>query len=334
MAESTSAAVRCLHVAKRLPARAMMRRRRRHGLILLYHRIATPPWDPWNMSVSPEHFEQQLALLSRVADVVPLSTLHSRLRAGRGGRPAVAVTFDDGYADNLHVALPLLERYEIPATVFLATGWMDQSVPFWWDRLSEVVRSMRQLPSEVKVPVGHDELVWRRKNGDDYRRERDRLHSEVWSRLLVASDDAREIALSQLQGYAGREAPIDPVARPMTADELRCLASSPLIEIGAHTMTHCSLPDLQPEEQFEEILGSRRQCCELTGEFPSSFAYPFGTPGAGTPELVRSAGFERACSIENNIVWDGGDTMLLPRVWVKDYSVRGFSARLHLAWLP
>jgi hypothetical protein len=75
-------------------------------------------------------------------------------------------------------------------------------------------------------------------------------------------------------------------------------------------------------------------CRELTGELPSSFAYPFGTLGEDTAELVRSAGFERACSIKNDIVWDGGDTMLLPRVWVKDYSIRGFSARMRLAWLP
>lgn len=71
------------------------------------------------------------------------------------------------------------------------------------------------------------------------------------------------------------------------------MASSPLVEIGAHTMSHCSLPDLPPYAQLEEILGSLRQCRELTGEFPSGFAYPFGRFDAGTPELVRSAGFDR-----------------------------------------
>jgi peptidoglycan/xylan/chitin deacetylase (PgdA/CDA1 family) len=284
------------------------------------------------MSVSPKHFEQQLAALSRVADVVPLSALDSRLRAGRNGRPVVALTFDDGYADNLYVALPLLERYEIPATVFLATGWIDRPEPFWWDRLSEVVRSIRRLPSEVRLLVGDEELVWQ--GGDDDRRDTDQLHLAVWSRLVVASDAERGAALSQLEGYADRETRVDPATRPMTTDELRCLASSPLVEIGAHTMSHCSLPDLPPDEQFEEILGSRRRCRELTGEFPSSFAYPFGGLDAGTPELVRLAGFERACSTENDIVWHDGDKMLLPRAWVRDYSIGEFSARLRLVWLP
>jgi peptidoglycan/xylan/chitin deacetylase (PgdA/CDA1 family) len=120
----------------------------------------------------------------------------------------------------------------------------------------------------------------------------------------------------------------------MMRDELRRLASSPLIEIGAHTMSHCWLSALSPDAQFEEILGSRRQCRDLTGEFPSSFAYPFGSLNAVTPELVRSAGFERACSTENDLVWAGSDMMLLPRVPVHNYPPREFAARLRIEWLP
>lgn len=119
----------------------------------------------------------------------------------------------------------------------------------------------------------------------------------------------------------------------MTKEELNRLATSPLIEIGAHTMSHCSLPHLSPHAQFEEILGSRQQCRQLTGEFPSSFAYPFGAHGAGTPELVGSAGFERAYSVKNELVWEGTNKMLVPRIHVRNYSSREFSARLRTGWL-
>lgn len=330
-----SAADRGLRVAKRSAKRAVLRQRRRHGLVLLYHRVATPSSDPWGLSVSPEHFEQQLALLCRNADIVPLSALDSRMQAGRRGRPVVALTFDDGYADNLHTALPLLERYGVPATVFVATGWIDRREPFWWDRLSEVVRSLQRLPAEVRLQVGGEDLIWRRKHTGDVReREREHLRTAVRSRLVVASDTHRLAALSQLERYADRETTVDSATRPMTTDELRQLAASPLIEIGAHTMSHCSLPDLSPAAQFEEVVGSRRQCHNLTGEFPSSFAYPFGNLDMDTPELVRSAGFDRAYTCENNLAWDGGDSMRLPRVGVRNYSVREFSARLRLAWLP
>src|SRR6516225_9491299 len=103
-----STAKKALHRAKRVSRRAIMRPWRAHGLVLLYHRVAAASWDPFNICVDPERFEQQLAGVSRVADIVPLQALTCGLHRGRSGRTVVALTFDDGYADNLHVALPLL----------------------------------------------------------------------------------------------------------------------------------------------------------------------------------------------------------------------------------
>lgn len=330
----TAAAIRNSGLAKYV-SRGVMRRRRPHGLILSYHRIAAPSWDPWAVCVSPGRFEQQLTVLSRRADLVPLSVLGSRLRAGRRRRPVIALTFDDGYADNLHNALPLLEQYNIPATVFIATGWVDRGGPFWWDQLIATVLSIKPLPPSISVSVGGDEFVWRRNKGArDHRRERSRLHLALWARLVVATDDEREVALNQLQRYGTSEPVVDPTTRPMTREELRRLAASSHIEIGAHTISHCSLPDLPPEAQFAEIQGSQRQCLELTGHLPSSFAYPFGNLDACTPELVRSAGFDMACTTEKEIVWEGTDEMLLPRIPVFDCPIRDFSAHLRFVWLP
>jgi peptidoglycan/xylan/chitin deacetylase (PgdA/CDA1 family) len=152
----------------------------------------------------------------------------------------------------------------------------------------------------------------------------------VWSVLLDASDEERRRALDDLERLADAGRRDDPAAGPMNPDELRRLASSPLIDIGAHTMSHSWLAGLPRDAQLEEIAGSRQQCRDLTGEFPSSFAYPFGAFDAVTPELVRSAGFERACSTENDLVWASSDMMLLPRVVVRNYAGRMFSARLRM----
>jgi peptidoglycan/xylan/chitin deacetylase (PgdA/CDA1 family) len=302
--------------------RAIKRHRRPHGLILSYHRIATASWDPWDICVSPKRFEQQLATLSRRAEIVPLPTLATRLRAGRRVRPVVALTFDDGYADNLYAALPLLERYDVPATVFIATGWIDRGEPYWWDRLSAIVMAINPLPPTISLPVGDEEFRWQ-SNGKrgKHRRDRDQFHYGLWSRMVATIDDVREAALNELQNYANDEAEVDPGARPMTREELRRLASSPLIEIGAHTMNHCSLPDLSPNAQLDEILGSRRQCRDFTGQVPSSFAYPFGRLDAETPGAVRSAGFGRACSTKPELVWADTDDMLMPRIQVPDCSI-------------
>src|SRR6267378_1680428 len=95
-------------------------------LILMYHRIANEPADPWGLAVSPAHFEEQLLVLRRTRRPVPLTEFVRHLAAGRLHPSAVAMTFDDGYADNLFAARPRLAAADVPATVFLATGFLDR----------------------------------------------------------------------------------------------------------------------------------------------------------------------------------------------------------------
>jgi peptidoglycan/xylan/chitin deacetylase (PgdA/CDA1 family) len=328
---ATSRMVKAAHRGTAAARRAFKRPWRAHGLVLGYHRVAAPSSDPLRLCVSPERFEQQLEMLSRVADFVPLSELASRLRRGRRARPVVALTFDDGYADNLHEALPLLEKYGAPATVFISTAWIGRGEPFWWDRLSAIVQAVERPPSEVRLQIGDDVFIWQRQADDsDHTRARKQLLMAVRTRLMKATDHEHRAALDQLERLANPENTDDTAGRPMTQHELRCLASSPLIEVGAHTMTHCRLSDLSPDAQFEEITGSRRQCRELVGESPSSFAYPFGAFNAATPELVRSAGFKRACSTVNELFWAGSDMMLVPRVIPWNHTARQFSAVMRM----
>ena len=102
--------------------RALRRRIQPNALVLVYHRIAEPvDPDPWGLCVAPVRFAEQLEVLKRETDVVPLAELRRAARRGFG-RPRVALTFDDGYADALHRALPPLERHGLPATVFVPTG--------------------------------------------------------------------------------------------------------------------------------------------------------------------------------------------------------------------
>src|SRR5690606_6268251 len=92
------------------------------GLILMYHRVERLANDPQLLAVTPERFAEQLEILTRHYRVVSLHELNRTLRAGRSLRRMVALTFDDGYADNLYNAKPLLERFDCPATVFVTTG--------------------------------------------------------------------------------------------------------------------------------------------------------------------------------------------------------------------
>lgn len=100
------------------------------GLILLYHRIAELGSDPWALSVSPRHFAEHLEVLQKLGITVRLQQLNQTLQSGKRPQRQVVITFDDGYADNLYLGKPLLESYEIPATIFLATGYMVQKREF------------------------------------------------------------------------------------------------------------------------------------------------------------------------------------------------------------
>jgi peptidoglycan/xylan/chitin deacetylase (PgdA/CDA1 family) len=306
--------------------RARRRKREPHGLILCYHRVADVRTDPWQLCVKPQHFAEQLAVLHDVADIVPLRHLQSRLESGTSSRPGVAITFDDGYADNLHAALPLLERFEAPATVFVCTGTIGRR-QFWWDRLATIVLEADPLPPHLDI----DKIGLRRTGLTP--RDRDSLHVTLWRALRQLDEDHREGILEWLAEWAGKSSGDGNEARPMTTDELRTFAASPLIEIGAHSVTHRSFSALPEQVQLAEIEQSGRACERMTGLRPESFAYPFGDMAPATAEMVRQAGFARACSQRPDLVWCDSDPYRLPRIGAFDQGTDSFIRKLRRQWL-
>ena len=117
-------------------------------LILMYHRIADEPIDYWGLAVSPVRFEEHLRVLRRTRHPLPLAEFFRKLIAGTLPQTAVALTFDDGYVDNLVAGKPRLAAADVPATVFLTTGYLDRLEPFWWDELAST-HSPRRRPSQL-----------------------------------------------------------------------------------------------------------------------------------------------------------------------------------------
>src|SRR3989344_8233041 len=119
--------------------------------ILLYHRIADVKDDPLQLSVNPENFKNQLLYLKQKYNIVPLVQLVMWLRKGGLKDNSVAVTFDDGYADNLHNALPILKELNVPATIFITSGYISSNRHFYWDGNTR--------PEDRGRPLTHDELI-------------------------------------------------------------------------------------------------------------------------------------------------------------------------------
>jgi len=309
--------------------RPLLRRLRRHGLILMYHRIAEIRHDPWNLCVTPANFREHLEVLRRSADVVPLEQFTQRLQTARGRRPTVAITFDDGYLDNCTAALPLLQQAGAPATFFLSTGWIGRPGPFWWDLLSELVLA-GTLPEAIELAVGDGVFAWRRERSEV---DRKALHIALWSRLQTAGEDERVVALGELCRITGFDPARVGAARPMTAQEVRQVQAAGLVELAAHTVNHRPLSKLSTAEQHREIEGSRAGCEALLGHLPGSFAYPYGDFDAGVREVVAQCGFARACTTYPELAWEDGDPLLLPRVEARNVAGEAFERELLTTWL-
>ncbi len=330
-------------------------RETRLGVILLYHRVAGAEVDPWALAVSPRHFAEHMEVLARRGRPLGLADLAAGVRDGtrprRGRRPAVAVTFDDGYADNLFEALPVLERHEIPATVFLASGAIGRDREFWWDELARLLLHPGPLPAALRLAVAgetiewtlgdpgpYDDAAWRRvaswRATDPPPTERHSLYLALWRRLRVLDEAERERVLDDLAAFAGAGRAARPSHRPLSTAEAAALARAPLVEIGAHTVTHPLLSALPPASQRVEILASKAWCEALAGRPVTSFAYPFGNYTAETVAAVRDAGFARACSTEADLVRSGADPFELPRVQVADWDGEELERRLSGGFRP
>jgi peptidoglycan/xylan/chitin deacetylase (PgdA/CDA1 family) len=289
------------------------------GIVLMYHRVAEPGDDPWGLCVSPCRFAEQMEVLARGARTVPLAALPEAVAAGRA---AVAVTFDDGYADNLSAALPVLERYGIPATVFLATGWVGRPREFWWDELLRLVSAAPPHAGPVGLALKGAPCEWDGAAGRDW------LYRVLWRRLRPLPYAEQQAALDAVAAWAGLPRLVRPSHRPLSADGVARLAASPLVEVGAHTVTHPPLAELPPARQAAEIAESRAACEAVAGRPVASFAYPYGSHDARSLEAVRAAGFARALTTAGGAVTRDAAPLAMPRVPVGDWDGEALARRL------
>jgi len=269
---------------------------------------------------------------------VPLLELPDRLQRGRRNRPVAAITFDDGYLDNLASAKPVLDRLNLPATIFVPVGWIGDPRPMWWDRLSQVLLGPNGLPESLTLRAHGQDFSWHQealaRQGPPGQRARAQVHRDVWTRLRqLPHDDARHEVVDALAVSLGADERPVADARPMTLQELHQLLSSGRFSLGSHSVTHPSLPSLPSEEKRREIEESASQFHALLGTRPSTFAYPYGDLDAECVALVRSAGYALACSTEEDLTWQGDDPHTLNRIAVGNWSAAEFKLRLTRYWL-
>ncbi len=316
-----------------------VRRRSLRGIVLCYHRVAGPRADPAGLDVLPSQFDAHLALLGAQAQPMALGAFERARRTGALPERAVAVTFDDGYADNLHAALPLLAARSVPATVFVTTCGVGAEGEFWWDALERGCSVPHPLPARLSLaPPGHV-FTWtldaRAQAGDvaDALDARRPLYDalKTWLRALPAA--ALREAVAQWQAWSGTAAAARDGHRTLRVDELQTLARSPLIEIGSHSVTHPLLGLLDADAQRDECMGSRAALSHWLGRAPALFAYPFGEGAAVTRDAeaaVRAAGYDAAFTADAQAAWRGNRATAVPRIAMQAWDGAEFGRRLPL----
>jgi peptidoglycan/xylan/chitin deacetylase (PgdA/CDA1 family) len=280
------------------------------GVVLLYHRVADEGSDPHQLCVSPQRFAEHLGVVRRHGS-------------------AVSITFDDGYADNAEVAVPLLVETGVRATLFLTAGAIDSGAEFWWDRLERLLwnRTQVAVPALSLTVVG--QRLWADVRSVAARR---RAHEALYWRLRPQAADIISAVLHEVAAQLGDEVGTRLSRLPMSAAQARRAGAAPGIRIGAHTLSHPWLPTQPASERRREIMGSREAVAALTGTHVESFAYPFGGHDDATVTDVRAAGFRTAYTTRAGRVRRLSDRLRLPRRVAGNWTGAQLEARLQ-AWL-
>lgn len=318
----------------------------RRGIILMYHRIANLNCDPWQLSVSPKNFEEHLQVIKKYSRPVLMREMSARLQYFSLGRKYIAITFDDGYADNFHNAKPILEKHGVPATFYVTSGAVNSREEFWWDEIGRLTMEAGKLPEVFDMTIAGKRYCWRINCKEEPRAmqhepgtylektelSKSQLHYAIWEIISPLSMEEKKGILTQIAAWAGQPRTARPDYLPMTSQELVSLANSSLFEIGAHTISHTKLSCLSYQKQETEISGSKHALEGMIKRRITNFSYPHGDYSQETLEIVKRVGFDNACTVTAQPVKRGDNPHLLPRLMVLNWEKGQFEEKLQ-EWL-
>jgi peptidoglycan/xylan/chitin deacetylase (PgdA/CDA1 family) len=295
--------------------------------VLIFHRVLRQPDPLFPDEVDAARFDELLGWARSWFNVLPLDEAARRLQEGSLPARAAALSFDDGYADNHDVALPLLQKHGLPCSFFVATGFLDGG-RMWNDTLIEAVRlSDKSLLDLRGLKDRHGEDLGQQALGDMQARRA--LLGRLIERVKYLPPTPRLACVNAIAERAEVRPPDDLM---MSSEQVRALRRAGM-QIGAHTVSHPILARLDERQAADEIGSSREALQDLLGEKVGLFAYPNGKPGTDYlpdvhPALVRELGFDAAVSTRWAAARTGDDAFQIPRFTPWDRGRTRFGLRL------
>ena len=288
--------------------------------VLIFHRVLPEPDPIFPDEMYAARFDRVCGWLASWFNVLPLDRAVAALKTGTLPARAACITFDDGYADNCRIAMPILQRHALTATFFIATGFLDGG-RMWNDTVVESIRRSNGMSLDLSSlglgvhPIGSIS-------------ERQSAIAALLRQIKYLAVQERIAVTEQIARLAKVQLPHDLM---MTSREVVAMRHGGM-QIGAHTVSHPILAALSDDDARNEIEGSKIVLEQLLGERVGLFAYPNGKPGEDyTPrsvKLVRGFDFDAAVSTQWGASSTADDLFQIRRFTPWDRTKLRFGARL------
>lgn len=314
------------------------------AFVLMYHRIATVSSDPWRLAVSPANFEEHLQILKKYYQVIPVKEVVEHLNKGTIPANSVCLTFDDGYADNYLNALPLLEKYNCPATFFIVTGFVDRKQHFWWDTLANVLLDSERLPDTFSIDLPDQDYTAVLNDETELTPELRRKH-RLWhypapppSRragiYLAIYEKMKALSPVEQEGVARHFRALQPDQTvldeqlPVSEAQLLRMDQHALADIGLHTHSHPALGVQSAARQQAEIESCANCLKEMAGHYIPVISYPHGHYNQQTLKIAKEQRLLAGFTTEELAVTPQTDPYRMGRFQIGDWDGETFHKRL------
>lgn len=301
------------------------------GGILMFHHVRPFEAKGFNpnrgLEIQPAFLDELLHHCQKAGyDFIPLADLPARLKTGGRSR-FLCLTFDDGYVDNVVHALPVLKRYKAPFTLFVTTGYADQSQPLWWLDMADLL-----APDHLVAAAGQNFDL--RLPG-----QRDMAFEALINWFTSGPSELRIVELHRLMRAHGVEPKNHARDLCLGWSQIATLVQEPLCTIGAHTLTHPLLATLKPDEAMKELAASKAILEQKCGRVVDQIAYPVGSRiAAGQREfaMAREAGFRIGVTTRSGMIFPAHADHLtaLPRVSINGFHQSIAASSALLSGLP
>lgn len=295
-------------------------------IILLYHRVIDLKTDPQLLAVSSEHFYEHMKYLKDNYNIISLDDLKRAMDSGKLPKKSIVITFDDGYEDNYLNAKPILDKLQIPAAIFVTTDHIGLTREFWWDDLERIFL-LNDTPEELSLKLMDKEYSWKVTDENSKRF----VYYDMHKLLKPMPAQERDEIVDYLRGWAGIQAYCRPQYLCMSAEQIKDTEKNGMITIGAHTVSHCMLAALTPEQQEWEILESKKALEKILNHNVKHFSYPFGGLSDfdnSSAKIVKDAGFDTAVANFCRQTYKESE-FFLPRCLIRNWGIKTFKEKIN-----